>query len=432
MNRPEPKPANANTTVNSPSAKAASSRERPPIAYRHLAAIAVAAALLATLWIAFREEPVPVDIASVALAPMAVTIEEEGIARVRDVYALSAPIAGHLDRTVLEAGDRVIANETIVAAIHPLDPPFLDTRIAAELAAVAEAARTAVAVAEVEREQAAAQRDLAQAEHARAARLAMSDTISESELERATSELRVAEAGHKRTEAGIRLRRAELASAEARLEQPGDTGTAGRAANCCIAIRSPVDGVVLSIAARSEAPVALGAPIAEIGDPADIEVVVDVLSADAVRLVPGATVTIDDWGGDASLQGTVARLEPTAVARVSALGIEERRVDVVIDLDSAPVTLGHGYRVYAEMVVWATKEALQIPVGAVFRDSGDWAVFVVDDETAHLQSVAIGRMSKSHAQILDGLVVDEQVILYPSDRVSDGTAVKQRFDTETD
>lgn len=400
----------------------------PAVPYRRLAAGAVAFAIVAAAWLALREEPVPVDLAAMTVAPMRVTIGEEGIVRVRDVYALTAPIAGYLDRTTLEPGDPVRANETVVAAIHPLDPPFIDRRTEAELAAAVEAARSAVALAKVERERAAAGRDLARAEHARAARLALGEAISESALERLATEVRVAEATLASAEASIRLRRAELASAEARLGQP--TLRSGRErppGDCCIAIRSPVDGIVLTLAARSERAVAIGAPIAEIGVPSALEVEVEVLSADAVRIEPGTPVTLSDWGGDERLDGHVLRVEPAAFEKVSALGIEERRVSAIVALERAPSTLGHGYRVFAEMVVWHSDETLQVPLGALFRDGGDWAVFVAADGTAREREIVLGRMNATHAQVLDGLDRHEHVVLHPSDRVADGTAISPRL-----
>lgn len=398
----------------------------PTVPYRRLAAIAVALGVVLALWLALREEAVPIDVAEIVRAPMQVTIGEEGITRVRDVYALSAPIAGHLDRTTLDPGDPVVANETVVAAIHPLDPPFLDRRTEAELEAAAEAARTAVALAVAERERAAAGRDLARAEHERATRLALGDAISESALARLASESRVAEAALASAEAGVALRRAELASIEARLVQPTlESGGAARR-DCCIAIRSPVDGVVLTLATRSEQAVAVGALIAEIGDPSALEVSVDVLSSDAVRIAPGTRVRVTDWGGEDALEGRVVRVEPAATAQVSALGIEERRVAVVVALDEAPTSLGHGYRVFAEMIVWQDEATLQVPLGALFREGGNWAVFVVEDGRATRRGVRLGRMNDERAEVLDGLAAGERVVLHPSDRVEDGVAVVPR------
>ncbi len=404
--------------------------ELPVIPWRRVAAAAVVLALGVALWIALRPAPVDVDVATVASAPMSVTISEEGVARVRDVYALSAPIAGHLARTTLEPGDAVVAGETVVAAIHPLDPPFLDTRTEAELRSAAEAARTAVTLAEAERERAAAARDLARAERDRAVRLSASNTISDSTLERAVSELRVAEAQVHSADAGIRVRRAELAAAKARLGQPEEAAVAAPGDACCIAIRSPVDGVVLSLVTRSEQPVTIGAPIAEIGDPHALQIELDVLSEDAVRLAPDAAVTIDDWGGEGVLSGRIERIEPSAFEKVSALGIEERRVNVVVALDEVPDALGHGYRVYAKLNVWSSPDALQVPLGALFRDGGDWAVFVDVDGVARLRRIELGRMSDDAAQVLDGLTAGESVILYPSDRVAHGAPVARRTATQ--
>ncbi|MDH3969724.1 MAG: HlyD family efflux transporter periplasmic adaptor subunit, partial [Rhodospirillales bacterium] len=198
---------------------------------------------------------------------------------------------------------------------------------------------------------------------------------------------------------------------------------------CCISVRAPVDGCVLRLVQESEAVIAAGAPLVEIGDPRDLEVVVDLLSRDAVRIREGAEVAIDEWGGEAAVKGRVRRIEPTGFTKVSALGIEEQRVNVIIDFTDPPArwqSLGHGYRVEAHIVVWQSEDALKVPVSALFRYGEDWAVFVLTEGRARLRRVVVGHRNSLAAEVLDGLEEGERVVLYPSDRVSDGVTVTAR------
>ena len=248
---------------------------------------ALAAAVVGGFAYALREKPVLADTGIVVSAPMKLVILQEGTARVRDVYAVSSPIAGHLARTVLEEGAVVKANETVIAAIHPLDPPLIDRRTLAELVAAREAARAALSMAELENKR--AQTDLAQAhkDEARAERLAKTGTISEMTLQRAENLAATLRSQVSVSQTAIKLRQAELASAEARLAEPSQTEPGEKDSACCVTLTAPVDGVVLAVHAKSEQPVAVGARIADIGDPSRLEIVVDLLSSDAVRVVAG-------------------------------------------------------------------------------------------------------------------------------------------------
>ena len=298
---------------------------------------------------------------------MQVTINEEDLTRVKDVYAVPSPIAGYLDRTTLEEGEAVKANETVVASIHPLDPPFHDLRARAELVAAAEAARSAVALAGVEEQRARTAWELSKSNYEREAKLAETRTISASQLEQIYCRMQLDKAQVASARAAIALRKAELASAEARLQQPGDAARDAANELCCVNITAPIDGVVLKVLTRSEQAVTPSTGIAEIGDPQNQEIVVDLLSSDAARIKPGARVTITDWGGDEDLQGTVHMVEPAAFTKVSSLGIEEQRVNVVVDPDRVPDNLGHGYRVLARVGIWDNPDAPQVPIGALFR-----------------------------------------------------------------
>ncbi len=389
---------------------------------------ALVAIVGAGLHVALREQPVSVDTAPVIESPMTVTIDQKGITRVRNVYTVSALIAGHLDRTSLEEGDPVEANKTVVASIHPMDPPLIDQRTEAELLAEIEATGSGVAQAELEHQRALSALELAEADLERAVRLFGSNIVSERDLQTATTEVALQEAQVKSTEARIRQRQAELNRAKARLMQPGDEILDIESRECCVEVTSPIDGIVLSVKVKSEQAVTAGTPLAEVGDPRDLEIAVDLLSEDAVRIRPGLKATITDWGGEESLDATVRRVDPSAFTKVSALGIEEQRVNVVLDLDGPEPLLGHGYRVFARLVIWQSEKALQAPIAALFRSNGNWAVFRIADDRAELVHVEIGQLNDESAEVVAGLSRGDRVVLHPSDTLDDGGLVALRPD----
>lgn len=378
-------------------------------------------------FVALREKPILVDLVDVASVPMKVTIDEEGVTQVKDVYNVSAPIAGHMARTELEEGDLVNKGQ-MIASIHPLEPPFLDDRTRAELQAAIEAARAGVLMAEVDHQRAQTALNLAQSEYERAQKLGITNIVSESQVERAQSEFQLQTAQLASAKANIELRQAELASAQAKLTQPNVSGASPTNGECCVAIVSPIDGVVLKVSAQSEQAVITGAQIAEIGDLGEIEIKVDLLSSDAVRIVPGASVAISDWGEEVELTAKVRRVEPAAFTKVSALGIEEQRVNVILDLEDPPQGLGHGYRVFARLTAWESDQTLQVPISALFRSAGSWAVFVAEADRAQLRVIEIGEMNATMAQVLDGLQQGDAVILFPSDQLEDGRKIQNRAD----
>ena len=393
---------------------------------KRLAYAAAGLAVVAGFVYALREQPALVDIAEVTEAPMRVTIREEGTTRVREVYAISAPIAGHLTRTVIKEGDRLRAGITVVASIRPLDPPLIDRRTEAELLAARDAARSAVAIAEIELARATTALRLAQDELDRALKLFAPGIISESALQRYASQVEIQKAAADAARATIEVRKAELASAEARLLQPAPGGGNG---GCCVNLTAPVDGTVLSVLARSEQAVAVGTKIAEIGDTGDLEVVVDLLSSDAVAIGPGTRASVTDWGGDRPLAARVRRIDPAAFTKVSALGIEEQRVNAVLDLEETDARLGHGFRVFTEMVVWDCEACLQVPIGALFREGSRWSVFVVEGDRLKRAAIEIDHMNDEVAEVKTGLSVGQRVVLHPSDKVDDGSLVEVRDGT---
>ncbi|PJI43004.1 MAG: RND transporter [Rhizobium sp.] len=391
---------------------------------RVIGAVAVGA-IIAGFAYALREKPQMVDAGAVTRGPMRVTVSQEGVTRVREVYAVSSPIAGHLARTVLDEGDTVKAGVTVVAAIHPLDPPLIDSRSEAELIAARDAARAAVSMAEIDLKRLQSDLQFSRDNLQRAQALARTKFLAKSALEKAKTDVEVLEAQIGSAEAAIELRKAELASAEARLIPPSDPNRKPEA-SCCVYLTAPVDGVVLSVFAKSEQPVAIGTKIAEIGDPADIEVTVDLLSSDAVRIAPGSKAEIFDWGGDRPLAATVRRIDPAGFTKVSALGIEEQRVNLVLDLEDKDPRLGHGFRVYARLTLWQSGETLQVPISALFRDGRQWSLFAIRDSRARQVAVDIGHMNDETAELIGGLAEGDQVILHPSDVISEGTLVAER------
>jgi HlyD family secretion protein len=391
---------------------------------KRLGLAAMAAAVVGGFAWALREQPALVDVATVTEGPMSVSIREEGKTRVRNVYTVSAPIAGRLSRTVLEEGDAVVGNETVVAAIHPLDPPLIDRRTEAELLAARDAARSGVGIAQSELARVETALRLAEDELARALKLFSPGIISESALQKAQNQVDLQKAAVEAARATVAFRRAELASAEARLLLPEPGGADED--SCCVNLYAPVSGSVLAVHAESEQAVAAGAPIADIGDTSELEIVVDLLSSDAVRIGPGTLAAVSDWGGEDALPAIVRRVDPAGFTKVSALGIEEQRVNAVLDLQQGDARLGHGYRVLAEMTVWDCARCLTVPISALFRSGSEWTVFVLDGERLRQTQVAIGRMNDETAQVTGGLAAGAIVVVHPSDTLSDGALAHRR------
>jgi HlyD family secretion protein len=372
--------------------------------------------------------PVPVDFGKVTRGDLAVRVTGEGETRVRDIYMVSAPIPGRVLRIEGRVGDNVAAGETVIARIEPSDPAFLDARSRTQAEAAVRAAEANKRLAEATLVRSRAELEFARSELERAEALAARGTISQRALERAQIDARTREAAVAEAEAALRARTSELENARAMLIVPNSNGGAG-ANGCCVELRAPVSGNILQIMRESEGVVVAGTPLVEIGDPADLEIVVDLLSQDAVRVVEGAPAKIEDWGGEPALNALVRRIEPFAFTKVSALGIEEQRVNVILDISDSPErwrALGHGYRVAARIELWRDPDALQVPVSALFRRNGDWTVFVEVDGVARYRAVEIGRRNATAAQVLSGLEVGETVILHPGDRVDEGVPVVDR------
>jgi HlyD family secretion protein len=390
--------------------------------------VVVGLVLAAAAWFAW-PRPVAVDLTRASRRPMEVTVDDEAKTRVRHVYTVSAPLSGKVLRTSRHVGDEVIADETVVAVMQPAVPGFHDVRTHQELEAALAAARAAERLAEAEVRRAEAALAFARTELERASQLARTDAISPKAVDKAKFEVETTQAALASAKAQREVRRHERALAAARRSHPREGNDDPQSpAACCIQIRAPVTGRVLRLIQESETVVQAGAPLLEIGDPLDLEVTADLLSMDAVRIKPGSPVRVDGWGGP-PVQGRVTRVEPAGFLKVSALGIEEQRVRTIIDFVDPPEAwsgLGHDYRVIVHVTVWKAEDVLQLPVGALFRKGEDWSVFVVREGRVRGASITIGQRNYRTAQVLSGLAEGDAVVLHPSDRISEGTAVAER------
>lgn len=388
----------------------------------------IAASLVGALIYAFRPQAVAVDEVIVERGELVVTVDEEGETRIRDVFVISAPVTGWVKRIEAEVGDAVVAGATVVAEIEPIDPAFLDLRSETQAEADLNVAQANRALAAAELEQARAEYEFAQTELERARKLVAGATISQQALDDVERRARTTRAALATARARQQVRDFELARAEAQLLSPRES-RAARGTCECVPLTAPVDGRVLRLVHESEGVVAAGTALMEIGDPSDLEIVVDFLSVDAVQIEPGQRVIIDQWGGGAALAGRVRRVEPSGFTKISALGIEEQRTNVIIDITSPAAQwqrLGHGYQVETRVVLWEGRDVLVVPLTALFRHGDAWAVFVIDGGRARLRQVQLGRRNGFDAEVRDGLARGEQVILSPSDRVSDGVRVEPR------
>lgn len=390
---------------------------------RGLIALAVVA-VVALIVVAWLPDPVVVEVAAVTRGPLVVTVNEDGRTRVKDRYIVSAPVTGNLGRIELEAGDAIEEGQ-VLARLVPLPPPLLDLRSRAQAQARVDAAAAALRQAQAAVNRARYERDFAKQEADRALAVVQQGGLARSDADRAVSTYRGAEEALRSAEFGARVAEHELKLARTTLMQ-----LSGRGEDLeHLEIASPVAGQVLEIFQESEGVVQSGTPLLEVGNPAALEIVVDVLSQDATRIPKRAPVTIERWGGKNPLLGHVRVVEPSAFTKLSALGVEEQRVNVIVDLDDDREkwsTLGDGYRVEARIAVWEGEDVLKVPASAVFRSEEAWATFAVEDGTAVVRTVEIGESNGLETQVLSGLEEGDEVVAYPSDSVRDGVSVKAR------
>lgn len=387
----------------------------------------VAAGAAAFVW-AVRPQPVAVDLLAVTRAPMAVTVAAEGVTMVREPWTVSAPLTGAVARSPLQVGDAVVQGETVLAVIEPTTPAFLDARARVQAEAAVNEAQAALALAQIKVTRAQADLDYADNQLARSRELASRGIIAQSALEaaeqlRATRESALDLANHE-----LELSQATLARVGAQLLGPEETVDGG-SEQCCVQILAPHSGRVLNIVDQSARVVQAGSPLLTIGDLGDLEIEVDLLSADAVRVEPGARAEIERWGGEGVLEARVRRIDPAAFTRISALGIEEQRVRVRLEFVSPPearVGLGDRFRVHVRIAIWSQPEVLQVPVSALFRQGEVWAAFQEVNGHAVLSEVTVGQMTGTTAELLGGLTEGERVVAYPGNRISAGTGIVPR------
>ena len=369
----------------------------------------------------FWPKPVLVESAPVVRGPLTVRVSEEGKTRIRNRYVVAAPVAGKMRRVGFKAGDTIKAGDTVLTSIDPAASPLLDKR-------AREQAEAAVAMHEAAGKQAAesleaakAALKLAESERDRVRAVRGTATLSQSERDRAEGEASIKAAEVRSIEFAIQVNNYRLAQAKAALGR-----TEGPGSESPVEVRSPVSGSILKVMQESESVVIPGHPIAEIGDPTDIEIEAEILSRDAVTIEPGDEVSIEQWGGEKPLVGRVRRIEPAGFTKISALGVEEQRVIVLCDLVNPPETarrLGDRYRVEVRVAVWHNPDVLLAPAGALFREGNQWKTFIYQNGRAVSRTVTAGHTDGHQTEILDGLAAGDQLLLHPPDTVKDGTSV---------
>ncbi len=400
-------------------------RRKPPL--RRFIPWTVGAGLIALIVAGFWPKPIEVEVATVTKGPLTVSVLEEGKTRIRHRYIVSMPITGFLRRVELRAGAPIEAGKTVLATIEPQASSFLDPRARAEAEARLQAAEAGEKRAQAEVDRAQSALDLAVKDRERAEELKTTGAISVKEWDAAQSQADVLERAVRATEFALQVAQFEKSQAKAALMQVEKPGTNDSVEP--LTILAPVSGYVLKVQEESARLLTAGSPIMEVGDPTDLEAEIELLSSDAIAVQPGAEVSIEQWGGEQPLRGTVVMVEPGGFTKISALGVEEQRVIVRVNfVDPIPAShpLGDRYRVEARIVVWHADDVLRIPTGALFRRGNNWMTFVVDGGHARLTKVEIDHHNGIDAEVTGGVSEGQAVILHPSDTVADGTSVKAR------
>jgi HlyD family secretion protein len=396
---------------------------------KRLVKISLVFIAIALLVFAFIPEKVKVDLISVEKGDLTVSVEGEGKTRIHDIYTIYTPIEGRVTRIESNAGDSVIAGKTIIANMYPANPAFLDKRSEIQAKADINGAEAALALASSRVRQAQAQLKFDQSEYKRAQELFNNKMISTAELERAEIQLTMQKAEKDTSIANRALMESRLKAAQAELLQPELTGDIESEA-CQICIYSPVDGHVLRILHKSESIIPAGTALVEIGDPKDLEVNIEMLSTNAVKVKVGDKAFIKRWGGVEDLTARVRVIEPSGFTKISALGVEEQRVNVILSL-TEPYdkwkSLGDAFRVEAKIVIEDIKGVNKVPLSALFRQNGEWSVLKVIDGEVILQAVIVGKRNNFFAEITQGLTVGEQVIIHPNNSIEVGMNVIQRL-----
>lgn len=384
-----------------------------------------AAALVVTAMLGLLLTPrsVAVDVEAVRMGPIADSVADQGTARVREAYIVAAPVSGRLERVDLHVGDRVTAGATVVARIRPASADLLDPRSRAQAQAAVAAAQAAVAAAAAEQDRFAAEARMADSDLARIRTLADKGFAARQALDATDAQARAARAAVRSAAAQLAVRRSELAAARSVLLGPETEG--GRP----VRVVAPVDGYVTRVLQESERSIAMGAPLVEIADQRGLEAAIEFLTQDAVRIREGMRAEVFDWGGQGAIPAIVRRVEPQGFTKVSALGVEEQRVLVLLRFEGPSATwsrIGPGYRVWGRVFLRQEAKAVKAPLGALVRADGGWAVYRVADGRARLAPVVVGAMTDREAEIRNGLKKGDQVVVFPSDKVVDGARVRAR------
>jgi HlyD family secretion protein len=404
----------------------ASNVRRRPGGWRRIIPYAIVAGLVAAIVAGFWPKPVSVEVAAVTRGPLVVSVFEEGKTRIRHRYVISPPVAGFLSRVELRPGASIRPGETVLAVIEPQMSGFLDARGLAEAEARVKAAEATKMERQAELDRATAALDLANKDVARADSLRRTGAIAAQEWDAAENRVEMLTRGLHAAEFALRVADFEITQAEAALKQAQHPESEN---STPLKIFAPVDGFVLNVYEESARVVTPGTPIMEVGDPQDLEAEIELLSSDAVGVVPGADASIEHWGGDSPLRGRVNVVEPGAYTKISALGVEEQRVKVRVDFLDAPPPdhpLGDRYRVEARIVTWRADNVVQVPTGALFRRGNDWMAFVVKRAKAQLRKVEVAHNNGIVAEVRFGLNEGDTVIIHPPDPVHDGVSVVPR------
>jgi HlyD family secretion protein len=385
-------------------------------------ALVLVALIVLGLW----PKAIPVEVARVARGPLVVTVDEEGMTRVRNRYVVSAPVAGQLQRIDWKAGANVEANQTVLAMLEASGADFLDARSQAQAEARVRAAEAAREAASAQRERAGIAAKTYAADLERATALRGQSVLSAQEFDAVALRANTAAQDARAAEFAFKVADFELQQARALLTRGTPTEGKTHPAVEPLVVTSPVSGKILRVFQESARVVPGGFPLMEIGDPTDLEVRIEVLSRDGVAITPGARVMLEQWGGPEPLSARVRLVEPSAFTKISALGVEEQRVYVVadfVDPIERRAALGDSYRVEARIVIWENPDALRAPAGALFQRRGEWQAYVVRGGRAQVQPVKVGRSNGVETEILSGLEPGDRVIVYPGDKVTDGTRV---------
>lgn len=396
-------------------------------AWRRLVPITIGVGVLAAIISALRPSPIPVEVATVSTGPLTVSVLEEGKTRIRHRYIISPPVAGLLERVELRAGAPIKAGETVLAVIQPQPSSFLDPRSQAEAEARVKGADAARRQREMQVERAKSALTLAEKELVRAKELKSSGAIATKDWDTAENQVNMLTRELSAAEFALQVGEFEFAQAQAALLMQAKSSTTDKVEPHKIV--APVDGFVLNVFEESAKVVTPGMPVMEVGDPNDLEAEIELLSSDAVGVQVGAPVSIEHWGGDKPLRARVTLIEPGGFTKISALGVEEQRVKIRVDLVEplpAGKFLGDRYRVEARIITWHSDSVLQVPTGALFRRGNDWMTFLVEGGKARVTKAEILHNNGTSAEVVGGLTQGQRVIVHPPDAVADGQAVKAR------